>query len=403
MKKSKGQRALELSRKLNNKTVKTPLQNTTVTTVNNSASSSVLPISTPKNQVYSLPKFEDLKFPSGLVIPNVRKLASTNELDNILENFKTVGKGSFGAVHKANLKVSIDAPSGKRIPKGTQVAVKTQKLESETIIENIINEIRALRKIMLVGCKNVNEIYDVIYVPSKSVLIFILEYIDGIDLDKYAHLSPSFVKLHDNFKKSNVESAEQIISESDIFQLFINPLTSGLLCIHKHGIAHRDIKPENIMVEQREGDSQNNIVFVPKWIDLGMACFDCAKGGCVGSPVTMAPEVMTTRFKLEAPKSCNMTNEQWMKADIYSFGCTIYELVVGAEYPLQNQFVDLMFENKGKIESFEVGELLDKFRMQYFNEPPDLSAFDKSGTVYRAVRKFLSKCLSFNPANRELV
>ena len=83
---------------------------------------------------------------------------------------------------------------------------------------------------------------------------------------------------------------------------------------HIHGIIHRDIKPDNIMFDA-DG--------VPKLADLGVARFETdahlttLKGVLVGTPAYMAPEQMMDSHHIDE------------RADIYSLGLVLYEMLTG--------------------------------------------------------------------------
>jgi serine/threonine-protein kinase len=83
---------------------------------------------------------------------------------------------------------------------------------------------------------------------------------------------------------------------------------------HLHGIIHRDIKPDNIMFDA-DG--------VPKLADLGVARFEAnahqntQRGMIVGTPAYMAPEQMIDSHHIDE------------RADIYSLGLVLYEMLAG--------------------------------------------------------------------------
>jgi serine/threonine-protein kinase len=183
---------------------------------------------------------------------------------------------------------------------GRMVALKTPKNASAE---------KRFRRSAVVSAKvnhpNVAKTLD--YVEENGRFYLIEELITGDDLDG-ALLK--HVKYLDPFLVARI----------------LHHLAKGLAASHHVGVVHRDLKPTNIMVE---GDFQIKAI---KITDFGIAkmveeeMIEAAEGGtdtlstsatAVGALPYMAPEA------IETPR------EVGVKADIWSLGAMIYELLTG--------------------------------------------------------------------------
>lgn len=97
----------------------------------------------------------------------------------------------------------------------------------------------------------------------------------------------------------------------------------GLDYAHRHGILHRDVKPANILIERGDHGAERAVL-----TDFGIArAFDDAQTmtGTTATFAYVAPE----RFTGESVDN---------RADVYSLGCTLYELLTGrTPFPRPNQ------------------------------------------------------------------
>ncbi len=103
----------------------------------------------------------------------------------------------------------------------------------------------------------------------------------------------------------------------------------GLAAVHAAGVLHRDLKPANIMLEPVSGGGERITL-----IDFGFASLDGSakltqQGTVVGSLTYMAPE----RLRGETPDE---------RADLYSLGVVLFELLTGAPPYAAEEDLDLI-------------------------------------------------------------
>jgi serine/threonine-protein kinase len=119
-----------------------------------------------------------------------------------------------------------------------------------------------------------------------------------------------------------VERAERGVIPVHEAVAIILPVIEVLAEAHAAGVVHRDIKPANLFLEERVGEPR----FV-KVIDFGVSksAYELASSGgaitksgmIMGSPLYMAPEQLRSPHAVDA------------RADIWSLGAILFELVTG--------------------------------------------------------------------------
>lgn len=162
----------------------------------------------------------------------------------------------------------------------------------------------------------------------------------------------------------------QLLPEGPLSSLralgIVEQVASALGRAHQMGIVHRDLKPENILLVETEDDRD-----IVKLLDFGIAkIFDApsltGSQQIFGTPGYIAPEYI---------QSANIDG----RADLYSLGVILYELVTGAlpydyEYP---------------------GDLLVK----HVTEPP-IAPRQRHPDLEVTVERFILQCLQKNPRAR---
>ncbi len=195
------------------------------------------------------------------------------------EIIEEIGKGGMGTVYKAYDTKIKDI-----------VALKILKTEIATdpeVIERFRNELKLARK---VAHRHVCRMFDL---GEEGLSFYIsMEFVAGEDLKSFIRRSGHLNEL------KTLDLARQI--------------SEGLAEAHRLGVIHRDLKPQNIMID-REGNA--------KIMDFGIAR-SLHAGGITGTGVIIGtPEYMS-------PEQADARDVD-ARADIYSFGAILYEMVTG--------------------------------------------------------------------------
>ncbi len=162
---------------------------------------------------------------------------------------------------------------------------------------------------MAIRHPNLVAVYDVGEDPQTHLCYILMEYVGGGSLSE-------LIKAKGRLP---IKEAVSIMVQA----------ANGLSAAHKYGIVHRDIKPDNIMFDS-EG--------TPKLMDLGIARFDNDDGDTtvtktdmiIGTPAYMSPEQMMNSHNVDA------------RADIYSLGVVLYEMLTGTRPRAQSTIVELL-------------------------------------------------------------
>jgi serine/threonine protein kinase len=202
---------------------------------------------------------------------------------------RRLGTGGFGAVFAAE---------DTKIRKQVAVKVLTRDLVTDSaILTRFRKEAEAASK---VGHENIVDITDFDRTADGHYFM-VMEYLEGLDLGKV------------------IRSGHQL-PLARILSIMIQ-VCRGLHSAHQKGVVHRDLKPGNIFLTTRGSRAD----FV-KLLDFGISKFMevddessrlTRTGQIIGTPLYMAPE-----------QACGEEDVDH-RADVYSLGVIMYELVTG--------------------------------------------------------------------------
>ncbi|XP_020683325.1 putative serine/threonine-protein kinase [Dendrobium catenatum] len=213
------------------------------------------------------------------------RLFSYNELRSATSNFclsNKIGRGGFGSVYKGVLK------------NGTLIAIKVLSAQSKQGANEFLTEIDVITNVShpnlvrLIGCcvQDTNRILVYEYVENKSLDHALL----GLNSEKY--------KLN-----------------WDIRSAICIGIAKGLTYLHEGDgpqIVHRDIKASNILLDKN---------FLPKIGDFGLAKLFPDNVSHIVTQVAGTTGYLAPEYA--------MHGQLTKKADIYSFGVLILEIVSG--------------------------------------------------------------------------
>lgn len=205
-----------------------------------------------------------------------------NRLSGRYEIIEQVGVGGMSYVYKA-----YDSK------KKRYVAIKMLR-EELAIDDEFVNKFKS----EALACKdikhkNVIGAYDV--VDEGNMHYIVMEFVDGVTLNKY---------IKEKGKLSNEETIDISLQ-----------IAYGIMAAHKKGIIHRDIKPQNIVINDKK---------TVKITDFGIA-------RAITSTTKNISVIGTVHYI--SPEQVRNTKVDF-RSDIYSFGCTMYEMITG-EVPFE--------------------------------------------------------------------
>lgn len=206
---------------------------------------------------------------------------------------KLLGTGGMGAVFLAEHMLMCRRVAIKVLP--------TSRVKDQKKLKQFLDEARAIASL---DHPNIIQAYNVD--SQDSLYYLVMEYVEGSDLEQVV-------------RKQGPLSYENAVE-------YLRQAADGLAHAHGRKMVHRDIKPSNLLL-----DKQGTI----KILDLGLALLT---GGSGDGPADSSDETsaawsvgMNVAGTMDylAPEQA-MGCEPDARGDLYSLGCTLYFLLIGA-------------------------------------------------------------------------
>jgi serine/threonine-protein kinase len=197
---------------------------------------------------------------------------------------RKLGQGGMGAVYLAE-----------QLGIGHRVAIKFLKAEFSTDAEIARRFLNEAKSYALVAHPNAVAFHD-FGQDDEGNLFIAMEYCEGVDLKKV---------IAEQGRLPLAEAADVVIQVADV-----------LANAHAKGVVHRDLKPENIMIRRGlRGVHAKVLDFgIARLMDAGTKL--TVAGAIAGTPRYMSPEQVEGK-------------EVDHRADIYSLGIVLYEVLTG--------------------------------------------------------------------------
>ena len=266
----------------------------------------------------------------------------TSLIGAVLGNYRVtaaLSTGGMGSLYRAWHEL-LDRPAVIKL-------LRPELTQNEELVQRFFTEAKAATAIRHPA---IVEVYDFGYTDDDRAY-YVMEFLDGVPLSR---------ALAERGRFPELEAAS--ITRS---------IASALKAAHAKGIIHRDLKPDNVFLVPDPDGREPRV----KVLDFGIAKLAnppptdhrrTRAGVLLGTPKYMAPEQAREAAGTDA------------RADLYSLGCILYELLCG-----QPPFV-----------ADGMGEII---AMQLFAEPEPVS---KLAPVSHELEAIVMRLLDKEPANR---
>jgi serine/threonine-protein kinase len=237
------------------------------------------------------------------------QLRPDNWLSNNYEFIGTIGHGGMSIIYKA-----------RQIALNKVVAIKM--LHSHLLTEQSMRRFQQeAQTVSSLKHPNIPAVYDY-GISEQGQPYMVMDFIDGVTLAQLLQQNGSLL----------------LPEAMDVFIAVGGALEHA----HENGILHRDLKPSNIMLGKRPDEE-----YAVYLVDFGIAKLADSGPGSVAQQLTNTGEVLGSPLYM-SPEQC-MGKNLSPTSDIYSFGCILYEAVVGVPPHVGATVVETVFGHLNEV------------------------------------------------------
>jgi len=228
--------------------------------------------------------------------PDQTELPLPEQPDKLLGNtfagkykiLEVLGRGGMSVVYKAQ-----------DLLLHRTVCVKMLLASYATVSNNYLRLQQEARAASKLKHSNIVQVYE-FTVTEDQIPYLIMDFVDGISLEQLLN-------------------RDGPMSEARALRAFVQ-IADALSHAHVNGVVHRDLKPSNIIIE-------NGPDLVPKIVDFGIAKI-FAEASAAPTNLTQSGEIFGSPLYM-SPEQCNSAQVDF-RADMYSFGCVLFEALTGS-------------------------------------------------------------------------
>ena len=198
---------------------------------------------------------------------------------------RLLGKGGLGFVYLV------------RGPGGVRYALKTMRTDATTASPECKQRFAQEANLMMtMRHRNLVRVYDAGEDAERGICYIMMEYMPG-------------GTLKDRIVNQGAMPVADAIS-------IATQIADALSMAHTHGVIHRDVKPDNILFAA-DGTPKLSDLGVAKLLGEASEGTQTIQGVIIGTPAYMAPEQIIDSSHIDG------------RADIYSLGIALYEMLTG--------------------------------------------------------------------------